>query len=194
MLGCLVSDGFGLIPFIVLRCRWVREPPFPGGCPGLPPARDPLVRGERGSRRRREEGQALSRGDGQGGELRPLLRRRTPPHPLQVAFRPPPPRWPPHTIQVSCRSSLLPCFLLWIGTWNARVTVHFVGIFSVILMDLICDAFDVRVQEERGEAHPPPRRQQHRGLHAAMVRVRHLILIYFGLCRRSSGSSVVDCC
>jgi hypothetical protein len=57
-------------------------------------------------------------------------------------------------------------------------------------MVLIRGVCVVGVQEERGEAHPPPRREQQPGLHATMV--RHLDLLISVLCRQSCDFSF--CC
>jgi hypothetical protein len=55
---------------------------------------------------------------------------------------------------------------------RARVAKNLL-IYLVILTGLLCGVCGACVQEERGEAHPPPCREQQPGLPAAMV--RHLI-------------------
>ncbi|KAG0526875.1 hypothetical protein BDA96_06G183400 [Sorghum bicolor] len=80
----------GLVREIWIRERWVLR-----GRAEPPPARNPQVGGEGWSWCRREEGEEVSRQDGQGGGLRLLRRRRPPLRPLQVALRPPPPHRPP---------------------------------------------------------------------------------------------------
>lgn len=101
-------------------------------------------------------------------DRRPLIGRR--PHPGYVVLD-------------ALRSCLLVC--------SARLAIKSLGIYLVLIwMVLIRGVCVVGVQEERGEAHPPPRREQQPGLHATMV--RHLDLLISVLCRQSCDFSF--CC
>jgi hypothetical protein len=150
-LGCFVFSRiwFGCLGWHACVCRWLRvvgfvfsrEQQVHVGCEGLTPAQDPNVGGERGSKCRSEQRQALAQDDGQrhqGGGLRPLHGRRDPLRPLQVALRPPLPRRPPSTLQVCCGSGsvgrlLLPVALVGMAVDPAR-EVEFEEASSLIWM------------------------------------------------------------
>jgi hypothetical protein len=117
LLGSFVFSRiwFGCLGRHACACRWLRvvvfvfsrEQQVRVGREGLTPAQDTNFRGERGSRCRSAERQALAQDDGQRRQvsgLRPLRGRQDPLRPLQVALRPPPPRRPPSTLQV-CHGS-----------------------------------------------------------------------------------------